>query len=129
MPSKPRNLQACKGAERGVVLFQKNKKDSENQAGESGYVVPLNVFALEEEHNDDGEDRKGNNFLNDLKLKKVEGTAVSYEAYAVRRYRKAILEKRDSPGKQNYQDERPAGRDFHLAELEVSVPGKRHKHV
>ena len=92
-------------------------------------MVPLDGLSLEKEGDDDGEDGQGDHFLDDLELHQVEGAAVALEADPVRRDGEAVLEEGDAPGEQDDEDERPAGGDFHLLELEVTVPGERHEDV
>ena len=92
-------------------------------------MVPLDGLPLEQEGDDDGEDGEGNHLLDHFELHQIEGTAVSHEADAVGRHGEAVLEKSDSPGKEDDEDERPAGGDFHFLQLEMAVPGERHKYV
>lgn len=48
------------------TLLQKHEEDSENQAHESGEVVPMKGFTLEEEGDNESEDDQRDNFLNDF---------------------------------------------------------------
>ena len=92
-------------------------------------MVPVKGLALETEGDDDGEDRQGNDLLNDLELHKVEGTSVDGRTDAVCGDLKAVFKKGNAPGKENDEDERPAVRDVHFLELEVAVPGEGHADV
>ena len=92
-------------------------------------MVPLDGLPLEQEGDDNGEDGEGNHLLNYLELHQVEGPAVALEAQAVGRNGKAVLEKGDAPGKEDDEDERPAGGNFHFLQFEMAVPGERHEHV
>ena len=111
------------------MLFQEDEEHREDQAEEGGEVVPLEGLALEEEVDDDREDGQGDGFLDDLQLHEVEGTAVAGEADAVGRDGEAVFEEGDAPGEQDDQDQRPAGRDFHLLEFEVAVPRECHEDI
>ena len=92
-------------------------------------MVPLEVLALEEEVDDDGEDGQGDDLLDDLELHEVEGAAVAREADAIGGDSEAVLEEGDSPREKNDEDERPAGRDLHLLQFEMAVPRERHEDV
>ena len=92
-------------------------------------MIPLDGLSLEQEGDDDGEHGQGDDLLDDLELHQVEGTAVALEADPVRRDGQAVLEEGDAPRKQDDEDKRPAGGDFHLLELEMAVPGERHEDV
>ena len=92
-------------------------------------MVPLQGLALEQEGDDDREDGQGDDFLDDLELHQVEGTAVAVEADAVGRDGEAVLEKSDAPGEEDDEDERPAGGNLHLLEFEMAVPRERHEDV
>ena len=92
-------------------------------------MVPLNRLSLEQERDDDGENGQGNHFLNHLQLHQVERAAISDKADAVGRNGETVLEKGNSPGKEDNQDERPARGDFHLLKLQMAVPGERHENV
>ena len=86
-------------------------------------------LTLEQEGDDDGKNGEGNHLLDHFELEQVKGTAVPIEADAVGRHREAVLEKGDAPGKKDDENERPAGGNFHLLQLEMAIPGERHEHV
>lgn len=111
------------------LRLQEHKEHRQDKAHEGGDVVPVEGFSLEHEHYYDGEDREGDNFLNDFELEEVERAAVGLEADAVCRDGEAVLKEGYSPGEQDDQNEWPAGGDFHLTELEMAVPGKSHENV
>ena len=92
-------------------------------------MVPLDRLPMEEEVDDDREDGQGDNFLDDFQLHQVEGAAVALEADPVGRDGEAVLEEGNAPRKQDDEDERPAGGDFHLLELEMAVPCERHEDI
>jgi len=92
-------------------------------------VIPLQRLTLENEHHYYRKDGKGDNFLDYFELEKAEGAAVKAVSYAVCRYGKAVLEKRYSPREQDYHYQRPPVGYFHLAQLEVPIPGESHKDV
>ena len=60
-------------------------------------MVPLEGLAFEKQGDNQGEHRKGNHFLDYLKLHQVEGTAVVDETYAVGRDLGTVFEKRNGP--------------------------------
>ena len=110
-------------------LLQENEEDGEDEAGEGGQVVPLEGLALEDEKDDDREDRQGDDFLDDLQLHQVERAAVAFEADAVGRDGEAVFEEGDAPGEEDHEDERPAGRDFHFLQFQMTIPGEGHEDV
>ena len=92
-------------------------------------MVPLKRLTLEHEQDDRGEDRQGDDLLDHLELQQVERSPVAGETDAVGRDGQAVLEKSDPPGEKDDQDQRPSGRDLHLLQLEMAVPGERHENV
>ena len=92
-------------------------------------MVPVDGFALEDEGDDEGEDRQGDDLLDDLELHQGEGAAVDGGAHPVGRNHEDILEKSQAPGGEDNQDQRPVTADIHLRKLELSVPGERHENV
>ena len=74
-------------------------------------------------------DGQGNDFLDYFELHQVERTAVSLEADAVGRYGETVLEKGDSPGKKDDENERPARGNAHFLQLEMAIPRERHENV
>ena len=92
-------------------------------------MVPLQGLSLEQEHGDDGKDRQGDDFLDDLELHEVERASVLDETDPVGGYLGAILEKRDTPGEEDDAEQRPALGDFHFLQFEVAVPGQGHESV
>ena len=47
-------------------LFHENEEDGENEAAESGEMIPLEGLSLEQEHCHEREDRQGNDLLDNL---------------------------------------------------------------
>ena len=92
-------------------------------------MVPLERLALENEQDDDGEDRERDHFLDDFELHQGERAAVAVEADAVGRYGEAVFKESDAPRKKDHADQRPAGGNLHLLELQVPVPGECHEDV
>ena len=64
-------------------------------------MVPVQGLALEKNGNNQSEDYQGHDLLDDLKLDKAEGAAVSRETDTVRRNLGAIFEKSKTPGEKN----------------------------
>ena len=92
-------------------------------------MVPLNGLSLEQEGNNYRKDSKGNHFLDNFELHEVERTAVTLESNPVGRNGEAVFEERNSPGKQDNQDQRPARGDFHFLQFEMAVPRERHEDI
>ena len=92
-------------------------------------MIPLQGLVPEQERHYHGKDRKGDDFLDHFQLDKVERAAVVHETQPVRRDLGAVLEKCDSPGKKDDQNQGPSGRDFHFLKFQVPVPGNGHKDV
>ena len=92
-------------------------------------MVPMEMFALEHEGSEDGEDSQRDHLLNHLQLHQGVWSPVAHEAEFVSRHLQRVLEEGDTPREDNHQPERPAVRDVHLLEFEVSVPSQGHKDV
>ena len=114
---------------RAPGLFQEYEENRHYQEKESHEMVPLESLVLEHQGDYEGENRKGDDLLYDLELDKAERSAVLGKPDPVRRNLGAVLEKGDTPGKEDHTDERPAGRHLHLLELEVAVPGYGHEDI
>ena len=110
-------------------LFPEAEDDGGDEAEEGGEVVPVDGFALEDEGDDEGEDRQGDDLLNDFELHQGVGAAVDGGAHPVGRNHKDIFEKGQAPGGENDENQRPVPADIHLRKLELSVPGERHENV
>lgn len=111
------------------MLFQEGEEDSEDEAGESDEVVPVDGLPLEYEQDDDGENSEGNDFLDDLELDKIERTAVLAVADTVGGDGQTVLEKSYAPREKDDQDERPSGRNLHFTQFEMPIPCERHEDV
>lgn len=93
-------------------------------------MIPVQGLAAKKDYGKDRKHRKGDYFLDNLELHQRKGPAVADEAHAVGRHLKAVLGKRDTPGKKYHDVERRIRRDYiHLLELEMSVPGECHEYV
>ena len=79
------------------MLFQEGEEDCEDEAGESDEVVPVDGLSLEDEEDDNGEDREGDDFLDDLELDEIERAAVLGVADAVGGDGQAVLEESYAP--------------------------------
>ena len=113
----------------GGMLFQEGEEDGEDEAGEGDEVVPVDGLPLEDEEDDDGEYRQGDDLLDDLKLDKVERSSVLGVADAVGRDCEAVLEEGYAPGEQDDHDKRPARRYLHFTQFEMPVPCECHEDV
>ena len=60
-------------------------------------MVPMEVFALEHEGSDDGEDGEGNDFLNHLQLDEGVRTSVANETEFVGWHLQGVFEEGDAP--------------------------------
>lgn len=111
----------------GRLLFAEDEVDGQNQAEESGEVVPAQRIRAHEDQREDGEDRERDDLLDHLELPDREGTAEFGAADAVGRDLKAIFKQGDAPAQQH---------DGHEAEAleprfegDMPVPGQRHESV
>jgi hypothetical protein len=112
-----------------MQLFQKNEENSHYKAEKCGEMIPLKSLTLEHYSNKNCKYCKGNNFLNDFKLHKIERTSVFDESYPVGWYLGTIFEECHSPGEKNYNNKRPTGRNFHFLQLEMTIPGECHEYI
>jgi PLP dependent protein len=94
------------------------KENSAHQTQTRESMIPAEML-VEEKGDEDGEDRQGNNFLNDLKLNERK----TGSADAVGRNLEAVFEERDQPADHDHLPER------FLAVFQVAVPCKGHKGV
>ena len=79
-----------------------------------------------ESHKDD----KCDDFLDHFELHEREGAAVSFEADAICRHLKAVLEERDSPREENDEDKRCSiGDETGALQFEMTIPGQRHEDI
>ena len=78
-------------------LFQEYEKHREDYADKSGNMIPLDRLSLEEEHNNHGEDGKGDNLLDYFELHEIERATVLDIADAVGGYQDTILEECYAP--------------------------------
>lgn len=111
-------------------LFHEYEVNGDYEAPESGEMVPLQAFALEEQHRKDGEDDQRHRFLYDLELHQRECAAVFAETHAVCRHLEAVFGQCYAPREQYHGVERSVARkDLHLLQLEVAVPCEGHEYV
>ena len=89
----------------------------------------MDGLSFEDKKDDDGENRQGDDLLDDLELDEVERPAVLGIADAVGGDGEAILEECDSPREQDDQDERPARRYLHFTQFQMPVPCECHEDV
>lgn len=80
-----------------VPSLHEDKVYRQNEATESGKVVPVQCFATEEHGGEHGEDNERDDLLDDLQLHQREGAAVARKADAVGRYLAGILEQGNAP--------------------------------
>ena len=92
-------------------------------------MIPVQRLALEKDHREDGEDNERNHLLYHLQLHEAEGAAVLTESQPVGRNLAAILQQGNTPTEQNDPVERPVADNLHLLQLQVAIPGQRHKNV
>lgn len=89
----------CGKAKRNIqcLSLHEDKVYRQNEATESGKVVPVQCFATEEHGGEHGEDNERDDLLDDLQLHQREGAAVARKADAVGRYLAGILEQGNAP--------------------------------
>ena len=112
-----------------LFCFPEGENDGQQDEYEADEVVPADGFALEDGGHDDGEDRQRDALGQYLELHQREGTAVDLAADAIGGYHERVFEEGHAPRCEDDEDERPAGVDFQLSELEVAVPGEGHEDV
>lgn len=79
------------------MLFHEYKIDCENEAHESGEMIPMKLLSLEENHSKEGEYCQRDSFLNHLKLHEGERAAVAMKTHTVGRHLTEIFEQRYTP--------------------------------
>ena len=92
-------------------------------------MIPMESFALEHYHGDNGKDGKRDYFLDNLQLKERERTAITDEADAIAWHLKAIFEESQAPRKENYAYQRPTVGDVHFLKFQMTVPSESHEDV
>ena len=80
-------------------------------------MVPLQGFRMENRHGNNCENRKGNGFLDDLKLHQAEGTSVDATADGVGGNHETVFQKGHTPAGENNKNQRPIGADMHFLEF------------
>lgn len=90
-----------------MVGGEEDEADGGDEADEGGDVVPVDLFAGEDEHGDDGEDCQRDGFLNHFQLEQREGAAVLLITHAVGGYHEYILNQCYSPGEEDDREQRP----------------------
>ena len=113
----------------GGTLFHEHEVDGQNQAAESGQVVPVERLAPEEHRGEDGEDDERDDLLDDLELHERERSAVARESDAVGRNLTGIFGQGNEPREQDDAEERPVGDDLHFLKFQMPVPGEGHEDV
>ena len=108
-------------------LFSENEVHGQNQAGEPGEVVPTEGVGAHEEEREEGEDREGDDLLQDLELPDRKRAAELGGAEAVGRHLEAILEEGDAPTQQ-HDDGQPEAFEPRL-ESDMPVPRQRHEGI
>ena len=111
------------------ILFQEDEKDSEDEAGEGGQMVPVKRLSLKEKSDNQSEYNQRDNLLDDFELKQAERASVAGKAKTVGRNLGAIFKKRYAPREKDDQDKRPACGDLHFLKFQVTVPRECHEYV
>jgi len=92
-------------------------------------VIPSEGFCFEKEQGEQHKNNQGNNFLHHLKFYETERASIAFKAYFICWYLKTIFKQGDSPTNKDNADERQRFKPFYFLELQMSVPGKGHKHI
>ena len=92
-------------------------------------MIPMQRFSFKQYGSEYCKDDKRHYFLDNLKLHQRKRTAIAYEPDAIGRNLKWILRQRYHPREQNNGIERLVGDNFHLLQLQMPVPGKRHEDI
>src|SRR5262249_6891963 len=98
--------------------FLKNKECRHHDKKEANRVVPLDVL-LQIENGENRKNNQGDDLLNRLELRCIEGMA----ANTIGGHLKAVFKKRDAPTHQRHLPQRD------ILVLEMAVPGDGHKDV
>jgi len=110
-------------------LFHEYKIDGGNDAEESCRMVPMECLMLKKNVCYDGKNEQRNALLDNFQLYQRERPAIADKADAVGWHLAAVFKKGDNPGKEDDADEWPIRRHPRLLQLQMPVPGKRHKDV
>lgn len=89
-----------------LPLFNENEPDRSHQASKGGVMIPVESLALEEQDRESGKNGQGDDLLDNFELNEAESTAVVRESHSVGRNHKAVFNQGNSPGNQNYPDNR-----------------------
>lgn len=110
-----------------ILLLLKNKIHGQNQTDEAGEVIPTEGIGAHEEEGEEGEDREGDDLLQDLELPDGERSAELGRPDAVGGDLETILEEGDAPTQQ-HDGGQPEAFEPRL-EGDVPVPCQRHEGV
>jgi hypothetical protein len=92
-------------------------------------VIPPKSLCFEKEQGKQHKDNQGNNFLHHLKFDETEWASIPFEPYFISRHLKTIFKQSNSPANEYDADERQRLEPFYFLELQMSIPGKGHKHI
>lgn len=109
--------------------FLKDHIHRKNDEQETHHMVPLKLPAFEDEYVDKNKNDQGDCFLQGLQLEQVEGATVAKIPDLVCRNLESIFEQCNQPADEDHTYEAGAFQPFYFAELQMPVPGKRHKHI
>ena len=102
-----------------TLTFSPEREDHRAyEAHERSGVTPMH-WLLQVQPREDDKHRQGDDFLNDLELKRAEGTVPD----TIRRHLKAVFRQRDHPTDQNGNQQR------RTAVLQVPIPRSGHKQI
>ncbi len=86
-------------------------------------MIPAQGFGFKEYQCKDHKNTDRNHFLNDLKLKHVEGPSGGVASYFIGRHHQRVFQQGNAPADKDRGDE------ANVLEFEMPVPGNRHKGV
>lgn len=86
-------------------------------------MIPAQGFRFEEYQRKDHKDTDRDHFLDDLELEHIEGAAGGIASYFIGWHHQRVLQQGNAPADEDRWEQ------ANVLELEMSVPGNRHKGV
>lgn len=86
-------------------------------------MIPAQGFRFKKYQCKDHKNTDGNDFLDDLELEHIEWAAGSVASYFIGRYHQRIFQQGNAPADED------GGEKANMLELEMAIPGNRHKGV
>ena len=97
-----------------MILFHKDQIHSTDNEEKGEDVIPVKMVVLEEDVSNDGKHSQWNTFLDHFQLYQTEWSAIAFKSHTVGRNLTAILQKGNSPWKNDNTDKRPVAGNTRL---------------